>query len=391
MDFSLETPGGAPITPGTVHPEISYTWEDGLAQYSIVGASAASGDWIMSAEALPVDSVLAGGMAAGAWTDTELEVELLTQELRPSELQQIWVTVTSGGVPVTTLTVEATVTGPDGQSSTLALPYGAGVYSGVIAGNADQGLYTVAVHAEGMHLGAPVECNSDGYHYEVMMRPDLQILPSDIVVVDSLGLRPSVTVHGTFRNISDQTADTVRVRFLEEETRLVFADSIVTDVGPGDAVTLQAEWNVRLNHFTYALGMRVDVLSSVYDTDPPDVIFERNLDNNEAFAFPPAVSVPEPGPGAVKLGLLRVSPNPFAQQVQVEFRSLAEEHVRVSIHDVAGRRVAVVHDGVVVAGRHLVHWNGRTDDGRRVGSGVYFVRLSGGLTGLLRQRVVLLR
>jgi galactose mutarotase-like enzyme len=44
--------------------------------------------------------------------------------------------------------------------------------------------------------------------------------------------------------------------------------------------------------------------------------------------------------------------------------------VTVAAYDIAGRRVALVHDGFLAAGRHLVVWEG---DAR---PGVYLLRLT---------------
>ena len=50
--------------------------------------------------------------------------------------------------------------------------------------------------------------------------------------------------------------------------------------------------------------------------------------------------------------------------------------VRVSIYDVAGRRVRDLADRVFPAGEITRQWDGTDDAGRRVGRGVYFVRSS---------------
>jgi hypothetical protein len=49
--------------------------------------------------------------------------------------------------------------------------------------------------------------------------------------------------------------------------------------------------------------------------------------------------------------------------------------VRLAVHDVRGRRVAVLHDGPLAAGRHAFDWDPRDRQGERLASGVYFVRV----------------
>lgn len=48
---------------------------------------------------------------------------------------------------------------------------------------------------------------------------------------------------------------------------------------------------------------------------------------------------------------------------------------RLSVYDLAGRHVATLVEGGLSAGRHEVRWEGTSDRGERVGSGVYFGRL----------------
>lgn len=59
----------------------------------------------------------------------------------------------------------------------------------------------------------------------------------------------------------------------------------------------------------------------------------------------------------------------------------APGRVRVTVHDVAGRRVRALTDGVeLLPGRRLLTWDGRDDRGRVVPPGVYFFRGEGDLS-----------
>ena len=69
-------------------------------------------------------------------------------------------------------------------------------------------------------------------------------------------------------------------------------------------------------------------------------------------------------------------PNPFNPRTEIRFDLAEKAPVRVEILDARGRRVRTLVDGVRPAGSHQVVWRGRTDDGRGVASGVYFVRLT---------------
>jgi probable HAF family extracellular repeat protein len=73
-----------------------------------------------------------------------------------------------------------------------------------------------------------------------------------------------------------------------------------------------------------------------------------------------------------------VSPNPFRQTTQISYSLPRSGHVRLSVHDVLGRKIATLADGFQSAGQSRSVWNGETDDGHAVPSGVYLYRLEAG-------------
>ncbi|MBZ0270384.1 hypothetical protein K8I85_19700, partial [bacterium] len=88
---------------------------------------------------------------------------------------------------------------------------------------------------------------------------------------------------------------------------------------------------------------------------------------------------PLPVPGS---GITFVGPNPFRTAARIAFvvpdDGVGAVPVRLSVHDVAGRRVATVLDEAMAPGAHDAHWNGRDGGGRPVVPGVYFARLKVG-------------
>ena len=87
----------------------------------------------------------------------------------------------------------------------------------------------------------------------------------------------------------------------------------------------------------------------------------------------------------------RPNPTPGAATVQLTLPEGAR--VRVSVHDLAGRRVATLQDGRLDAGAHAWRWDGADAAGRRLPGGIYFVRLEGedGMVPERTARLVLLR
>ena len=69
------------------------------------------------------------------------------------------------------------------------------------------------------------------------------------------------------------------------------------------------------------------------------------------------------------------SANPSRGRVHGEFALGAPGHVRLEVHDVAGRCVARLADGEEEAGRHPFEWDARVTSGTAAPPGVYFVSL----------------
>jgi hypothetical protein len=84
-----------------------------------------------------------------------------------------------------------------------------------------------------------------------------------------------------------------------------------------------------------------------------------------------AVSAPQrPTPTAFAFG--PVMPNPSFGTLSVAFSVPRRAHVRIALHDIMGRRVAVLADADFPAGRHEASWS--TPQEVAVRPGVYLVR-----------------
>lgn len=73
--------------------------------------------------------------------------------------------------------------------------------------------------------------------------------------------------------------------------------------------------------------------------------------------------------------VLPAAPNPFRNATSIRFSVASRQPVRLTVFDVAGRRVHTLLDEPKDAGQYAVRWDGRSGEGRSVASGVYFYRL----------------
>jgi uncharacterized delta-60 repeat protein len=90
------------------------------------------------------------------------------------------------------------------------------------------------------------------------------------------------------------------------------------------------------------------------------------------------VSVDEPLAIGPAVRLENPFPNPLVGRSTLAFELPRAQSVSLAIHDVSGRRVRVLQEGALAAGRHQRFWDGTDEQGRSVAAGVYFVRLVAG-------------
>ncbi len=100
--------------------------------------------------------------------------------------------------------------------------------------------------------------------------------------------------------------------------------------------------------------------------------------NNVGFWYLPGqklMTVEEQGEGTVptQYRLEQNYPNPFNPSTTIAFDVPALHQVELAVYDVIGRRVALLVDGVLSAGRHEAIWQAG-----KLPSGTYFYRLTAG-------------
>jgi len=88
-----------------------------------------------------------------------------------------------------------------------------------------------------------------------------------------------------------------------------------------------------------------------------------------------ATGIPE-GPGGFTTPvLLQNHPNPFSASTHFAFYLPQAAPVVLRVYDLSGRLVQTLFSGEGSPGLHEVEWGGRTQGGRTVGAGIYFMVL----------------
>lgn len=89
-------------------------------------------------------------------------------------------------------------------------------------------------------------------------------------------------------------------------------------------------------------------------------------------------------------GRVTVAPNPIVSSTSLSYFTETPQYIDVNVYDLTGRLVKNLESKAVSAGRHIITWDGKRQDGQRVRSGVYFVRVEEP-SGVHVERMVFLR
>ena len=101
-----------------------------------------------------------------------------------------------------------------------------------------------------------------------------------------------------------------------------------------------------------------------------------NLDDIEIWAFeidPLSDVVTDRLPA--RTGIRAVWPNPFNPTVTIDYHLKRAGPAKLSVYDVRGRLVTTLVDDLLPVGAHTTRWEGTDSAGRRMSSGIYFLRL----------------
>ncbi|MGC8654802.1 MAG: T9SS type A sorting domain-containing protein, partial [Candidatus Kryptoniota bacterium] len=74
-------------------------------------------------------------------------------------------------------------------------------------------------------------------------------------------------------------------------------------------------------------------------------------------------------------------PNPFNSSTVIRYEIPKDEYVSLKIYDILGQAVCTLVEGMQLAGSYTAQWDGRTENGNTLPSGIYLCRLiAGGFT-----------
>jgi hypothetical protein len=90
------------------------------------------------------------------------------------------------------------------------------------------------------------------------------------------------------------------------------------------------------------------------------------------------VSIDEKSRLPKEFGLAQNFPNPFNPETVILYEIPEQVHVLLSIYNLLGQRIRILMDGPHSPDFYRIVWDGKTDEGRNVASGLYLYRLEAG-------------
>jgi len=150
---------------------------------------------------------------------------------------------------------------------------------------------------------------------------------------------------------------------------------------PGDSVQAQfTAWTVTVEG-TYHARARV---TATGDLNPDNDSLMRYVTVTSTATEEPVTSLP------LSFAFAGARPNPFGEQTALGYALPEEARVSLRVYSKAGELLRVLRAALQPAGCHVVRWDGRDEQGRLLGRGVYFCCLTAG-NRAARQKVMIVR
>ena len=141
--------------------------------------------------------------------------------------------------------------------------------------------------------------------------------------------------------------------------------------------------------FRLAPGDSIEVALALVSGATVAEVEERAIRARELYLMPTNVDYPN-GDLPDAFALHQNYPNPFNPTTTISFDLPVSGDVQLRVINVLGQTVRELQSGWLTAGNHRVEWDGMSDDGQSVASGVYFYLLTAE-NGSRSRKMVLLR
>ncbi len=195
-----------------------------------------------------------------------------------------------------------------------------------------------------------------------------------------------VTVEAEVRNLRSDQPMAIDFTWFDNRNWILTPPTGSLVLAPMESDTLEAQFHLVPLNKAFADSDSVSVaVSMTYDSGQPATTGSETW---IMVNYTASDVVDLPGPPGTRLDANY--PNPFNPMTRIRFNLAETGPVKLTVHDLAGRLVAVIHDGRLDQGYHERFWDGRAADGSEAASGVYFIRLET-RSGVWTKKAMLIR
>lgn len=113
----------------------------------------------------------------------------------------------------------------------------------------------------------------------------------------------------------------------------------------------------------------------------------KQIDFDGAISYSPILEVDIVSP--TKFELCQNFPNPFNPETTIQFSLPNDSQVTIDIYDIQGHWVRNLVNDSKSAGSYFITWDGKDDNSRKLGSGVYFYTMRAGTTVITRKMILM--
>ena len=114
--------------------------------------------------------------------------------------------------------------------------------------------------------------------------------------------------------------------------------------------------------------------SSMYNSDSQQILVENDT-TTDAVNIVMQLSGSKDNVQEADILTAQNYPNPFNPETVINFSIPTNGNVEVSVFNVKGQKIATLSNDYYKSGNHSLTWHGKDNDGRSVGSGIYFYRI----------------
>lgn len=320
--------------------------------------------------------------------DSQLELNAtVTSEVSPTGAFSCVALFKRGGLALPAARVVAEVTTPNGGLATLRLADDGtggdpvpqdGEYWGTLPAAGRSGVFSFLFRAVEDSTQVLSEARETQQVGMARRYSNIEVPTAEFVIGSQApNYGALVDLAATYRNIGSSPADSVLLMIENMRYGSSLADTVVS-LAPGESFTLQTSWLAAATDTTNFRAVAV-VLKGNIDSDPTDNValsWARVSYPDVVVGVPgdPGIPPTDPSEDAPKVQV-EIAPNPSNFGAVISFVLADPGPVKLSIFDLAGRKVRSLIDGNLERGEQRVRWDGLDKRGAPVSSGVYLCRL----------------